>query len=165
MKRKIKTPSQAEVDRKKRVALELAFLFSDFLTIEGGQFQDIFLALHHLMREAAGHRRLTGKRIEKQNEFLALVHRILEIEMERERRGIVKPDRLSAEERDVPIRDGIKNAMNKMEVSYWFRIGELMGQGLTEEESRQKLCRDMVDLGDAGLAKLFRKFQHVVHPV
>jgi hypothetical protein len=163
MARKIKTPSQADADRKMRVALELALLFSDFLTKEDGQFTDIFWALHRLMREAADYRRQADERIEKQNEFIALIHRILEIDMERERRGRVKPDRLSAEERDTLIRDGIKKAIRKMEASYWLRIGELMGEGFTEEESREKLYQNMLESGDARLMDFFYKFQDEVH--
>ena len=162
---KIKSPSQADADRKIRVTLELAWLFSNFLIKEGGQFQDIFQALYGLMRKAAGYRRQTNEQIEKQNEFIALIHRILEIDMERERRGRVKPDRLSAEERESLISDGIKNAKKKMERSYWLRIGELMGEGFTEEESRQKLCRQMVDSMDARHEEFFRKFQDEVHPL
>ncbi len=164
MVRKIKTPSQAVADRKMRLSLELALLFSDFLTKEDGQFTDIFWALHRLMREAAAYRRQANERIEKQNEFLALIHRILEIDLESECRGRVKPDRLSTEERDILIRDGIKKATRKMEASYWLRIGELMVEGLTKEQAREELYQDVLGKGDLKVAKSFREFQNTVHP-
>ena len=55
--------------------------------------------------------------------------------------------------------------MKSVEATYCFRIGVLMGEGLTIEQAREKIYKDLLDKGDLRLAKMMREFQNRVHPL
>ena len=158
-------PLQADVDHKQHIALELAILMSDFLIKEGGRFEDIYFALKYYMHEAKKYREEETAAIEEGNTFLALVRKIIAQDMENERRGRVKPDRLSKEERGIVIKWALNAEMKKTEISYWIRIIALMAQGLTIEQARENMYRDLLKKGDTKSAKILREFQDKVHPL
>jgi hypothetical protein len=85
--------------------------------------------------------------------------------MENERRGRVKPDRLSEEELGIVIKWALNTEKKKTEISYWIRIVALMAQGLTMEQAREKIYQDVLKKGDTKSAKMLREFQDRVHPL
>jgi hypothetical protein len=44
-------------------------------------------------------------------------------------------------------------------------MAELMGEGLTLEQAREKVYQDLLKKGDLERAKMMRAFQDVVHPL
>jgi hypothetical protein len=156
---------QADVDHKKCIVLELAILMSDFVVKEGGKLGDIYFALKHYMHEVKKYREEEDAAIEEGNTLLAFVRKIITKDMENERRGRVKPDRLSEEERGIVIKWALNAEKKKTEISYWIRIVALMATGLTMEQAREEMYRDLLKKGDTKSAKMLREFQDRVHPL
>ena len=103
--------------------------------------------------------------IKEANQTMALIHQIVAADMENERKGRIKPDKLSEEERNAIIKFGIETEIKKTETWYWFRIGVLMAGGLTQDQAREQMHQDLIDKGDLKKAKLLRVFQDKVHPL
>jgi hypothetical protein len=158
-------PVQADVDHKRCITLELAILMSDFLVKEGGKFEDIYFALKHYMHEVKKYREEEDAAIEEENTFLAFVRKIIAKDMENERRGRVKPDILSEEERNIVIKWALDVEKKKTEKFYWLRIVALMAEGLTMEQAREKMYQDLLKKGEIKSAKMLREFQDRVHSV
>jgi hypothetical protein len=162
---KLYLPGHADVDYKKYVALELALLFSDHWTKNSGKFEDVFFAFKRYMQENMKYREEEDADIKQDNELMKLVHAILAKEMENEREGRIKPDTLSDEERNIAIKRGIEIEKKKTELSYWLRIGALMVQGLSREEAREKIYKDVLDKCDPKTVNIFREFQNKIDPI
>lgn len=158
-------PAHADIDHKRSVALELALLISDHFTKNGGKFEDVYFALKRYMQERKKYRQEEDADIEEWNRWMEFVHKVFGIDIEKERRGRVKPDRLSEEERNAIMKLGVEAEMEKAEIWYWFRIGSLKAEGLTPEQAREKMYQDLLKRGDLKRAKLFHEFQHKVHPL
>jgi site-specific recombinase XerD len=158
-------PVQADVDHKRCITLELAILMSDFLVKEGGKFEDIYFALKHYMHEVKKYREEEDAAIEEGNTFLAFVRKIIAKDMENERRGRVKHDILSEEERNIVIKWALDVEKKKTEKFYWLRIVALMAEGLTMEQAREKMYQDLLKKGEIKSAKMLREFQDRVHSV
>jgi hypothetical protein len=158
-------PVNTDTDHKLHIALELAMLISDHLTKRGGKFVDIYFALKRYMHDAKKYREEEDAAIEEENTFMAFVRKIMAKDMENERHGRVKPDRLSEEERGIVIKWALDAEMRKTEIFYWLRIVALMAEGLTMEQAREKMYQDLLKKGDIKSAKMLREFQDRVHPV
>lgn len=162
---KFNFPINADVDHKRHVALELAVLISDHLITDGGNFEDVYFTIKRYLHDHQEYREDVDTDVREENKAMELIHAILEADMERERKGRIKPDTLSEEERNALMKMGIKAEMKKVEKDYWFRIGVLVATGLTKEEAREKIYQDLLEKGDIKRAKLLREFQDLVHPV
>jgi len=97
--------------------------------------------------------------------MMELFHQVLAADMENERKGRVKHDTFSEEERNTVMRWGVESELKKAEIWYWFRIGILKAEGLTQEQAREKIYQDLVNKGDLKQAKMIREFQDKVHPL
>jgi hypothetical protein len=162
---KVYFPASAEADYKRHIALKLGLLISDHLTKNGGKLEDVYFALKHYLQENMKYREEEDADINKENETMQLIHTVVAADMENERLGRVKPDRLSEKERDAIIKWGIESEMKKTEIYYWLRIGILTTEGLTREEAREKMYRDLIEKGDLKKAKMIREFQDKVDPL
>ena len=158
-------PVHADTDHKRQIALELALLISDHLTKHGGKFEDIYFALKRYIQEDMKYREEEELEIEDDNRVIELAHNVLAADMENDRKGRVKRDTFSEEERNAIMRWGIESEMNKVEIWYWFRIGTLKAEGLTKEQAREKVHQDLIEKGDLDGAKALRAFQDKVHPL
>ena len=85
--------------------------------------------------------------------------------MENERKGRIKSDKLSEEERNVILKWGAEKARKGVEIYYWFGIASLVAQGYTPEQAREKIYQDLLEKGDLEGAKRIRRFQDKVHPL
>jgi hypothetical protein len=162
---KLYFPGHQEQDHRRHIALELALFISDHLINGGVEFEDVYNALGRFMKEYRRRREEEDEDIKENNDRIALMRRIIQVDLENERRNRVQSDRLSPEEREVVRRWGIDRAKKKLEVDYWLRISEIMAEGMTEEQAREKIYRDLVDKGDIEGAKLMRQYQDHVHPL
>jgi hypothetical protein len=162
---KLYFPIQTDADYKRYVALELGLLVSDHLVKNKGFYEDIYCALERYFKENKRIREEENADINEDNELMKIIHAVLAADMENERKGRVKPDRLSAEERDALIKYGIESEKKKTEISYWLRIGCFMAGGLTEEQARERIYQDVEIGGDLKRAKAMREFQDKVHPL
>jgi hypothetical protein len=158
-------PAHAYADHKRHVILELALLISDHIIKHSGEFVDFYLALKRYMQENMKFREEEDADIQEENKTMALYHKILAVDMENERKGRIKPDTFSEEERNAIIRLGEKFEMKKVEIWYWYRIGSLMAEGLTTEQAREKVYQYLIEKGDLKGAKALRAFQDRVHPL
>jgi hypothetical protein len=158
-------PVQAEVDNKRRMALDLALLIFDHLTKRGGKFEDVYFALKRYLRERKQYREDIDRDIAEDNKFMKLVRALLAADIENEKKGRVKPVTLSREEQDTLMRWGIEAEMKKLEKFYWYRIGALMTEGLSPEEAREKMYKNLLEKGNLKGAEALRKFQDKHHPL
>jgi hypothetical protein len=94
-----------------------------------------------------------------------LVHKILAAEIENERKGRVKPDTFTEEERNAIVRLGLEKEKKNIEIMYLFRIGILMAGGLIEEEARDQIYQEELNKGDLKRIKMLRELQDRVHPL
>jgi hypothetical protein len=154
---KIYFPKQAEADHKCYLAMEIANLISDHLLKNGGKLEDIKYAFEHWMKENLINREEDDEDIKEENNNIAFTRKLIEADVENEKRGRVKPDRLSDEERNVILKWGQQSAAKKLERTYWLRIAELMVEGKTVEQGREK--------GDIEGAKSMRRYQNIIHPL
>jgi hypothetical protein len=162
---KIYFPKQAEADHKCYLAMEIANLISDHLLKNGGKLEDIKYAFEHWMKENLINREEDDEDIKEENNNIAFTRKLIEADVENEKRGRVKPDRLSDEERNVILKWGQQSAAKKLERTYWLRIAELMVEGKTVEQGREKIYQDLLDKGDIEGAKSMRRYQNIIHPL
>ena len=162
---KLYFPAQAGAAHKMSISLELGILFSDHLIKNAGKFEDVCFALERYMQENKEYREEEDADITEENKTMAFFHEVLAVDLENERQGRVKPDRLSQEERNTVMKWGIKSEARKAQMWYWFQIGTLKAQGLSVEQAREKMCQDLIDKGNLKAAKLMREFQDKVHPL
>jgi hypothetical protein len=162
---KLYFPIQADADHKRSVALKIAVLISDHLVKNKGYYEDVYYALERYFKQNKRIREEDDADISEDNELMKLIHTVLAVDLENERKGMVKPDKLSEEERDALIKYGIKSEMKQAEIKYWIRIGCLTVQGLTIEQAREKMYQDLVKKGDLKIAEAMRQFQDQVHPL
>jgi hypothetical protein len=162
---KIYFPKQAEADHKCYLAMEIANLISDHLLKNGGKLEDIKYAFEHWMKENLINREEDDEDIKEENNNIAFTRKLIEADVENEKRGRVKPDRLSDEERNVILKWGQQSAAKKLERTYWLRIAELMVEGKTVEQGREKIYQDLLEKGDIEGAKSMRRYQNIIHPL
>ncbi len=162
---KIYAPAHQAADHKRHVALEVAVLIADHLTKKGGAVEDVCFAFQRWMQENQKNREQEDADIRDDNLDLEIMHKVLEADAENERAGRVKPDTLSEEERNAILRYGVSSAKRNAEIFYWLRIASLMGEGLTPEQSREKIYQDLLAKGDLKGAEMVRRFQDRVHPL
>jgi hypothetical protein len=117
------------------------------------------------MEENKFNREEEDEDIEEENKNIAFTRKIIEADVENEKQGRVKPDRLSDEERNVILKWGQQSATKKLERTYWLRIAELMVEGKTVEQGKEKIYQDLLDNGDIAGAKSMRKYQDIIHPL
>ena len=158
-------PGHADADHKRYVALELVFLISDHLIKNGGKFEDVAFAFRRWLRESQESREEEDAEIKEENKDIAFMRRILEASAENERQGRVKPEKLSDEELNAILRGGLKSLKRRLEKTYWLRMAELMTEGFTLDEAREKVYQDLLKRGDLEGAKMMREYQDVVHPL
>ena len=161
---KLYFPVQAEADHKKHVALELAMVMAEHLT-QGGQFEDLYVSIKRYMKENMIFRQKEDDDIQARNQIMPLIHKVLEIEMRKEREGRIIPNTLSAEERQIVMKLETAEVMKETEMVYWIRIIRLMAEGCSEEQAREKVYQDLVAKGNLKEAKLMRDLQDKVHPL
>jgi hypothetical protein len=159
------SPKHADIAHKNYVSMEIANLISDHLLKNGGKLEDVKYAFEHWMKENLIHREEDDEDIEEENKNIAFTRKIIEADVENEKQGRVQPDRLSDEERDVILKWGQQSAIKKLERIYWLRIAELMVEGKTVEQGREKIYRDLLYKGDIEGAKMMREYQNIIHPL
>ena len=162
---KLYLSAHADVDHKRYIALEIALLISDHLTIHGGKYEDVYYAFQRWTQENIKYRKEEEAAIKEDNKSMKMIRAVLAADMENERKGRVKRDTFSEEERNTVMRLGLETEMKKAETYYWYRIGVLKAEGLTQEQAREKIYQDLVNKGDLKQAKMIREFQDKVHPL
>jgi hypothetical protein len=145
---KLHFPAQADADHKRHKALELALLISEHLVKNGGQFQDVYLALKRYLQESMEDRHEEDAAIREENKKMALIHKVLAADMANKRQGRVKPDELTAEECDLILRYGAERARKGTEILYWLHIADMMAKGHTPEEAPNKIYQQLVTKGE-----------------
>jgi len=152
MSGKLYFPEHSNSDHKLHVSLKLALLISDHLIINGGKIEDVLFAFESLMNVRMEYREEEEVDIKEENEEIAFARKVLEAAAEAEKEGRITSDRLTEEEQEAGIRYGleakVKSMQKNLETQYWFRIGELMAEGLSEEQAREKIYQDLLDNGD-----------------
>ena len=93
------------------------------------------------------------------------MRKLIEADMENEKQGRVSPDTISDEERNIILNWGLQSKRKNLERRYWFRIAELIAEGLTKDQAREKIYQDLLDKGDIEGAKMMREYQDRIHPL
>lgn len=162
---KLFMPAHGEIDHKRHVSLQLALLISDHVTKHGGKIGDVFSAIKRYIRENMKYREKEDTQINEENKWMKFVHSILATDMENERRGRVKLDTLSVEERNALTRYGEESQIKRTEVWYWFVIGILKASGFTPEQAHETIYKTLLDKGDLEGVKIIQEFQKKVYPL
>jgi hypothetical protein len=162
---KIYFPKQAEADHKCYIAMEIANLISDHLLKNGGKLEDVKYAFERWMKENKVYREEEDEDIKEENENIAFARKLIEADVEDEKQGRIKPDRLSEQERNRILKWGRQSALKDLEKRYWLRIAELIVEGKTVEYCREKIYQDLLDKGDIEGAKMVREYQDLIHPL
>lgn len=163
--RKIYMPVHAREDHILSKSLELALYFSDFIIKDGGKFEDIYQGLTFLFKMSQELREEEDDEIKEDNERIELLRRIIEIDLENERKGRVKPELLSLEEREIIIKWQMQSMAKRIQINYWSAIGKIMAEGNTIEQAREKMYQDLVVQGNPEAAKGLRLLQDKIHPM
>jgi len=158
-------PGHADADHRLHVVLEVALFISDYLMKNGGKFEDVRYALERWMKGNQEFRKAEDADIKEENQDIALIRQVLEAAVKAEQQGRAKRDRLTAEERNAILRYGLESKKRNLEISYWFRTAELITEGLTPEQAREKIYQDLLDSGDLKGAQMMRQYQDMVHPL
>jgi len=95
---KIYFPKQAEADHKCYIAMEIANLISDHLLKNGGKLEDVKYAFDRWMKENQINREEEDEDNKEENENIAFARKLIEADVEDEKQGRIKPDRLSEQE-------------------------------------------------------------------
>ena len=141
---KIYFPKHAEANHKYYLAMEIANLISDHLLKNGGKIEDVKYAFGHWLKENQINREEEDEDIEEENKAIAFTRKLIEADVENEKQGRVKPDRLSEQERNVILKWGQQLKLKDLEKSYWLRIAELMIEGKTVDQGREKIYQDLL---------------------
>ena len=72
---------------------------------------------------------------------------------------------MSEEERNVVMRLEFRSQTKELQVLYWIRKAELIFNGLTQEEAREKMYQDLIIKGNLQNAKKMREFQDKYDPL
>ena len=162
---KLYFPVQAEADHKLHIALALGLLVADHLGKNGGKYEDIYHSLQRFMVENQRCREDEEAEIKHWNQLMHLIHKLLALELEKERQSSVKPEILSKEERETVMRREGRKMFKELQGDYWACIARLMAEGHTEKQAREKMYQDILNRGDEEKARKMREFQEVVHPL
>jgi hypothetical protein len=117
------------------------------------------------MHENMKYRKEDNAYIKAENEWITFVRAIIAADMKNEQQGRVKEERLAEEERAIAIKVGIEAKNKRYEKRYWMHIGELMSEGYTQEQAREKMYQYFIDNGDPEGAKKTWAYQEKVHPL
>jgi hypothetical protein len=162
---KIYFPVQADAAHKRYIAMELAIIISDHLLKHGGKIEDVYFAFRRWMQQYQLRREEEDEYMKEENKDIMFMRRVIEADLEIERRGRVQPERLSAEERDTILKWGVQSVVKQMETMYWIRISLIIAEGNTIEQAREKIYQGLLNNGDIEGAKRMRQYQDVVHPL
>lgn len=162
---KLYFPGHADADHRLHAVLQVALFISDHLTKNGGKFEDIRYALERWMKENRELRKREDADIEEENKEIALIRQVLEAAVKAEQQGRAKRDKLTNEERNAILRYGLESKKRNLEISYWFRVANLVAEGLTPEQAREKIYKDLLEKGDLKGARMIRAYQGVIHPM
>ncbi len=162
---KIYFPKQSEAAHKCYIALEIANLISDHLLNNSGKLEDVKYAFEHWMKENQMNREEEDEDIKEENKDIEFMRKLIEADMENEKQGRVSPDTISDEERNIILNWGLQSKRKNLERRYWFRIAELIAEGLTKDQAREKIYQDLLDKGDIEGAKMMREYQDRIHPL
>ncbi|MFC2015144.1 hypothetical protein ACFLUP_04050, partial [Chloroflexota bacterium] len=99
---------------------------------------------------------------------IAFTRTILEAADKAEQEGRVKRERFTNEEINDIFKYGlegkVESKIRDAEKRYWLRIADLIGEGLTQAQARDKIYQDLLDKGDIEGAKMIRQYQDKIHP-
>ncbi|MFC2072882.1 hypothetical protein ACFLUU_09370 [Chloroflexota bacterium] len=147
----------------------MSLFISDYLMKGGGKVEDVLYAFERLMKENQEYRKEEDADIKEENQEIAFTRTVLEAAVQIEKEGRPKRDKLTEDEKKVAIKFGMESkrehGIRNVEAQYWIRIGELMAEGLTSEQAREKMYQDLQDNGDLKGAKAMRAYQDIVHPL
>jgi hypothetical protein len=163
--RKLKTPREKADDHKRYKALDLALTISNFLIEDRGNYEDVYNTFRFWMLRQKQFREEEDAEILEENKKLEFFHKLIAKEVEEEQQGRVKPDLFSEEEQRVIMGIVARKKEKEALVTYWLRILEIMGEGSTEEQAREKLYKDITKAGDDKITKFFKGFQDKIPPL
>jgi hypothetical protein len=161
---KLYFPRNADADHKMHIVLKLTIPLSDHLITKGGNFEDVYYAIGRYMWEHKKYREDVDADIQEWNKDMEFIHAILAADIENERKGRIKPDTFTEEERAALIRSGEESQIRQAERTFWFLVGILKAVGLTEEQACEKIHQYLVNKGNLKVAEMVRRFQEKTKP-
>lgn len=169
MNGKLQLPGHTKADYKLQLSLHAGLLISNHITKKDGKIEDVLFALDNLLNAHQETRIEDDIDTKEENQKIWFIRETLKAADILEQEGRVKPDKLSKQEINQIIKVGIESRKraNKIivETEYWCRIAELMGDGLTSEQARDKIYNDLVEKGDLEVAGKIREYQNRIHPL
>jgi len=158
-------PGHREADHKRYVSFELAVFMSEFLIKKGGTFEDVHCYLREVHRRNKERSDREEEDVRRENQAVALMRAIIQADLEKERQARVQPDRLTPDQIRALMRIRRKESEKRAEARYWMWITDLVDQGLTVAQAREKLYQDLLRWGYPKFAADFRSWQDRIHPL
>jgi hypothetical protein len=162
---KFPVPANEERYHKLQVALELGLCISNHLVEERGKYEDVLYAFDRFMKVRKKQREIEDIDIEEENEQIEFTRKLIEADVQVELEKRPKRDRLTDQEKNRIFRWWMDAKAKELEAQYLIRVYELMAEGLTSQQAREKIYQDIVDKGDLKGAEMVRTYQETVHPL
>ena len=162
--RTLSLPVHKDIANKRVVALDAAMAIFDHIAIHGGSYEDVLYTVNHLMKQSQKHRQKIDSDIESLNRQLEVIAKLEEAAAE-ERRRRPKPHPIAIRKAQVEINQIFAAKLAEAELSYWLRKMELVKEGLTPEQARQRLTELLTDGYDIDRAQKMKAFQDKIDPV
>ncbi|HEY95180.1 MAG TPA: hypothetical protein G4O15_09625 [Dehalococcoidia bacterium] len=157
-------PVHKDIAEKRVMALDIAMVVQDHLLNHRGQYEDVLFALNHLMKQNQKHRIKIDADIESQNLEIELFRKLDELVFE-ERQKRTQPDPLLIRRAQTEINQILAAKLEEAKSSYWWRKAELVKEGLTPEQAREKLTELLTDGYDMNRTQTMKAFQDKIDPI
>jgi hypothetical protein len=162
--RTLPLPVHEDIAIKRVMALDIAMVIQNHLLNHRGQYEDVLYALNHLMKQNQKHREKVDADIESQNLEIELFRKLDELVFE-ERQKRPQPDPLLIRRARAEINQILGAKLEEAKFSYWWRKAELVKEGLTPEQAREKLTQILTDGYDISRAQMMEAFQDKIDPI
>lgn len=162
--RTIPLPVHKEIANKRVMALDIAMVIQDHLLNHGGQYEDVLFALNHLMKQNQKRRQKVDSDIESKNLEMEVFRKLDEIVLEeRQKRPQLDPQFIRKAKAEV--NQIFTGKLREAVFSYWRRKVELVNEGLTAVQARERLTQLLTDGYDTNRAQMMKAFQDKIDPI
>jgi transposase len=162
--RTIQLPVHKDIADKRVMALDAARVIFDHIAIHGGSYEDVLYAMRRLMKQSQKYRSKVDSNIETRNLEIEVFRKFDEIVLE-ERKKRPQLDPQLARRAQVEINQILAWRFKEAEFSYWHRKAELVREGLTPEQARERLTQLLTDGYDINRVRTMKALQDKIDPI
>ena len=162
--RTIQLPVHKDISEKRVMALDIAIVIQDHLVNHRGNYEDVLYALKRWMKESQRYGRQVDSSIKEQNREIEVMRKLEEAVFgERQKRP--KPHPFLVRKAQAETNQIYAAKFREAELSYWLRKMELVKEGLTPEQARERMTQLLTDGYDMKRAQKMKAFQDRMDPI